>query len=76
MENLVDDFIKYKPNRSLSTNKQYATRVNKLVKKGIKIDDLDEINDYLDQFKSTTRSRSPATYRYRSCRPRTYSYRI
>ena len=56
MENLVDDFIKYKPNRSLSTNKQYATRVNKLVKKGVKIDDLDEINDYLDQFKSTTRS--------------------
>lgn len=56
MEKLIDDFIQFKPNRSLSTNKQYAYRLNKLIKKDIKFDDLEQIKEYLDQFKSTTRS--------------------
>jgi hypothetical protein len=56
MEELIDDFVKYKPNRSISTNKQYAQRINKLIKSGVNIDDFDSIMDYLSSYKATTRS--------------------
>ena len=56
MDELLDSFVKHKPHRSISTNKQYASRVHKLIKNDVNINDFDAIMDYLSQYKATTRS--------------------
>jgi len=56
MDELLDSFVKHKPQRAISTNKQYASRVHKLIKNDININDFDAIMDYLSQYKATTRS--------------------
>ena len=60
MDNLLDEFMKHKPTRSLNTNKQYCHRIQKIVKEhdnNVEIlDDFEELKQYLKIYKSTTRS--------------------
>ena len=60
MEKLLDEFIQYKPQRSINTNKQYAHRIQKIVKENDDnvdiLDDFSGFQEYLKTYKSTTRS--------------------